>query len=102
MYLTIIHGCIAFSSGVLLYKSKEKCLVARSIPFDSQKTDKTIKTKADAFKISTTLIDFLVFSINATAKFAKKQTGDVSFRYLQNLKMADVLTTSRINWIVVT
>ena len=50
MSLSIIHGCIAFSSGGLLFKSKEKYLVARSIPFDSPKTDKTIKTKAGAFK----------------------------------------------------
>ena len=97
MSLSIIHGCIAFSNGGLLFKSKEKCLAARSIPFDSPKTDKTIKAKAYPFKSAQ-----LVFSINATAKFAKKQTGNVSFRYLQNLKMADVQTTSRINWIVVT
>ena len=45
MSLSIIHGCIAFSSGGLLFKSKEKRLVARSIPFFNKKLTKRSKQK---------------------------------------------------------
>ena len=65
-----------------------------------QKLTKRSKQKQTLLNLHNS--DFLVFSINATAKFAKKQTGNVSFRYLQNLKMVDVQTTWRINWIAVT
>ena len=92
--LSVIKG---FSAVVVCHPSRKRNAWFLAV-FHLFNSPKQSKQNTDACRCIT-LIDFLVFSINATAKFAKKRTkqvGNVSFRYLRNLKMTDVQRLPRV------